>query len=96
MSTAVQCSYRIGTAVCVAGARAFLTYQIDPPKRVKIVARSRSGRWVVRWERLDRLHQFRFKSAVMENPVFHPDRPIAVDYWQQETVDQLNELAKGE
>jgi hypothetical protein len=87
----VQCNYKSGTSACRAGARAYLTHSIDMAGyRVRVVARSRSGRWVVRWESLKNLHRFRLKTLAAEDPLASSDHPIARDYWTQKVVDNLN------
>jgi hypothetical protein len=56
------------------------------------VARSRSGRWVVRWESQKRLHNFRLKTLCPDDPLYASKHPIARDRWTQEVVDNLNRL----
>jgi hypothetical protein len=90
----VQCNYRNHTSACASGSRAYLTHSIDSArKRVRVVARSRSGRWIVRWERLGLLCNFRFKTLVPEHLIRRTKSPVALDYWNQEVVDNLNRLA---
>lgn len=92
----VQCNYRADTPACRAGARAYLTHGIDAAGgRVRVVARSRSGRWVVRWEGLKRLRDFRLKTLAAEDPLAGSGLPIARDVWTQEVVDNLNRAAGG-
>jgi hypothetical protein len=87
----VQCNYKSDTSACRVGARAYLTYSIDVAGyRVQIVAKSRSGRWVVIWQDLRDLHNFRLKTLAAGDPLAAKDLPIARDYWTQEVVDNLN------
>lgn len=44
--------------------------------RVQIVARARSGRWVQRWENLEHLENFRFKTIPKEHPRYQDFRAI--------------------
>ncbi len=79
----VQCNYRVSTSICATGASAYLTYEGDC-ERVKVVARSRSGRWVTRWESLNKLHNFRLKTICPDDHLYAKDTPIAFDFWSQE------------
>jgi hypothetical protein len=90
----VQCNYKSDTSACRVGARAYLSYQIDVAGyRVLVVAKSRSGRWIVKWESLMDLHKFRVKTLVAEDPLASSKHPIARDYWSQEVVDNLNRIS---
>lgn len=51
-----------------------LAYVLDPNRgnvsnRMRLAIRSRSGRWIEKWERLDRLDNFRFKTLPPEHPL---------------------------
>jgi hypothetical protein len=87
----VQCNYRVGTSVCAAGARAYLSLVTGQAERVCILARSRSGRWVLRWESLKRLHNFRFKTLCAADPLYSR-LEIGVG-WNHQIVEDLNHLA---
>lgn len=51
-------------------------------ERIVILSRSRGGRWIMRWERIDRLTNFRTKTVVADNPVY--DRVKDSGYLQPE------------
>ncbi len=88
----VQCNLRIDTATCRTGARAYLTGSLDVVgRRARILARSRSGRWVLRWEGLSHLHNFRIKTLTAQDPLWERQE-IARNRWVQDTVDNLNRL----
>jgi hypothetical protein len=92
----VQCNYKADTSVCAKGARAYLVSFDVVGKRVRVVARSRSGRWVDRWEHQRNLHNFRLKTLAADDPLAsRTDLPIAKNEWSQEVVDNLNK-ASGE
>jgi hypothetical protein len=76
-------------------ARAYLTYETNC-ERVKVVARSRSGRWVARWEDLKKLHNFRIKTLCPHDPLYAKEKGIATDRWSQEVVDNLNHLTTND
>ena len=42
--------------------------------RIKILARSRSGRWIAKWEDMKRLSCFRFKTLPPEHPLYADER----------------------
>jgi hypothetical protein len=88
----IQCNYRVGTSDCASGARAYLTHDGDC-ERAKILARSRSGRWILHWEAIKRLHNFRLKTLCSDDPLYAKKKLIALDHWSQEVVDNLNSLA---
>lgn len=83
----VQCNYLTGTPVCAAGARAYLVGFAVP--RVRVLARSRSGRWVFRWEPQARLHNFRLKTLAADDPAFRFAGGLAAGI-SQAVVDNLN------
>lgn len=64
----IQCNYRVATSVCSKGARAYLS-TVSGDDRKQVIARSRSGRWVRRWEKRENLYNFRLKTLVADDPV---------------------------
>jgi hypothetical protein len=90
----VQCNLREPDSVFELNARAYLGCHVDAvEKRAKIVGRSRSGRWVSTWVKLSRLHSFRIKRLPPEHPQ-SGNSEIAFDYWPDEAVINISELAK--
>lgn len=66
----VQCNYAEGTKIAAKGARAYVVYP-NPGggyDRIGILVRSRGARWVEKWERADRLCNFRVKTLPPEHP----------------------------
>lgn len=67
----VACNYTVATSACSEGA---LCYVCDMAVKgsgkcdVLIHARSRSGRWIQKWERAHRLANFRIKTIPPEHP----------------------------
>ena len=60
----LTCNYRGGTSVHAAGAKAYvLRVNGGDPDRPVLLARSRSGRWVQRYEDRRRLHNFRVTTV---------------------------------
>lgn len=85
MHKAIACNYLDGTGYCATGAKAYLTGLSGiSTGRVMITTRSRGGRWIDRWERLDRLGNFRFVSPPVGKRVM--DAP------QDELTPLLNTL----
>ena len=74
---AVCCNYAVGTNVAREGAQAWLSpFTRGDPSHVRLIVRSRSGRWVCKWERLTRLKNFRAKTIVDGcAPGAHGDQP---------------------
>lgn len=68
----VACNVSFGTKVFPAGARAYvvMTNPGNGNDRVVILGRSRGGRWVKKWERRDRLSNFRTKTIPPEHPLY--------------------------
>lgn len=64
----IQCNYRVATSVCSKGARAYLS-TVSGGDRVHVIARSRSGRWVRRWQKRENLCNFRLKTLVADDPI---------------------------
>lgn len=78
----VQCNYASGTSPVAARARAYLV-RANPGggnDRIVVLARSRGGRWVERWEDIRRLENFRRKTLPPEHPM-HGDARI----WDAQT-----------
>lgn len=72
----VQCNYAEPTNIASAGARAYLVLP-NPGNghdRITILVRSRGARWVEKWERTDRLRDFRVKTLPPEHPLYSNDR----------------------
>lgn len=71
----VQCNYAEGTKIAAPGARAYLVFpnRGNGYDRIKIVVRSRGARWVEKWERADRLTNFRVKTLPPEHPMYDYD-----------------------
>jgi hypothetical protein len=78
--TVVACNYRVGTPVAAPGALAYLCQTEGSMERCQVLVRSRSGRWVLKWESLGRLHHFRTKTLPPEHPR-HADRRILCAAW---------------
>lgn len=68
---AIVCNYRAARNTARAGAKAWLGpwWTGGEIERVQVTVKSRGGRWVSQWERLDRLENFRIKTVVGEH---HP------------------------
>jgi hypothetical protein len=72
----IQCNYAEGTRIAPGGARAYLVLA-NPGNyhdRIIIKVRSRGGRWVEKWERIERLIDFRVKVLPPTHPRYHDER----------------------
>jgi hypothetical protein len=67
---AIACNYSEATATCSKGALCYVSRLWKTPgrARVRILARSRSGRWIQKWEDIRRLENFRLKTLPTEHP----------------------------
>lgn len=69
---AVVCNYREDTNTSRQGGKAYLAdyhWSGGGYERVRVVARSRGGRWILKWETAKRLTNFRSTTI----PAAHPD-----------------------
>ena len=72
----IQCNYADGTKIARAGARAYVVLP-NPGNghdRIKILVRSRNGRWVEKYEDIQRLTNFRVKALPSEHPLYSSDQ----------------------
>lgn len=68
---AIVCNYTESTKIVKAGSKAYVVHAYlggNLPERVLVIARSRGGRWVEKWESLRRLGNFRLKTLPPEHP----------------------------
>ena len=79
---AIACNYAVPTRVAGKGALCFVLNENfgNGNERIQLLVRSRGGRWVSKWERIDRLTNFRAKIVVGENPIYNR----LSDYFQPE------------
>jgi hypothetical protein len=93
----IACNYTGPTKVAAAGARAYVIPQFggNLPERVRVLVRSRGGRWVEKWESMKRLDNFRMKTIPPGHPRYDDDR-----LWPGVTVHDADvenlRLAKAE
>jgi hypothetical protein len=66
----IQCNFCEATSECSEGARAYLMQNLWGRDRVRILARSRSGRWIDKWESARRLNYFRTKTMPASHPLY--------------------------
>ncbi len=88
----VACNYGEATSVAPQGALAFVVYP-DPDgfgKRVELLVRSRSGRWVRKYEDIRRVTNFRAKTVPPEHPR-HGDKRL----WDHEAEGTAAKLAEA-
>lgn len=72
----LACNYREFTNVAAQGALAYVLLQFggNLPDRVRVLVRSRGGRWVEKWESVRRLDNPRLKTLPPEHPRHADDR----------------------
>lgn len=72
----VQCNYATSASAVAAGARAYLV-RPNPgggDDRIVVLARSRGGRWIEKWEDIRHLADFRVKTLPPEHPLYGDER----------------------
>ena len=72
----IACNYTEPTSVAAGGALAYVVPQLggNLPERVRVLVRSRSGRWVEKWEAIWRLDNFRLKTLPPDHPRYGDER----------------------
>jgi hypothetical protein len=71
----IACNYLLPTNVTFQGAKAYVV-RMNPGggnDRIVVFARSRSGRWVQKWEKIGLLSNFRFKNITPGHPRYFDD-----------------------
>lgn len=74
---AVACNYLEATNVASEGTKAFVCFHYlggNLPERIKVVARSRGGRWIEKWENTRRLGNYRIVTIPPEHPMRSVER----------------------
>ncbi len=68
----IACNYSVDTKSASSGSLAYIVMPNggNLHNRVRILSRSRSGRWIRRWERLAALTDFRRKRIPEQSPIF--------------------------
>src|SRR5438105_3945096 len=71
----IACTYLTYTSGCTRGALAYVSEAtFGEIERICVLARSRSGRWICRWESLHLLGNFRLKTLPPEHPLYADER----------------------
>jgi hypothetical protein len=73
---AIVCNYLEATNVSAVGSRAYVSWSTGGalPERVMVLARSRHGRWINKWENTRRLGNFRAVTLPPEHPRYDDER----------------------
>lgn len=69
----VACNYLVGTSAVAQGALCYAVH-VWCGERVRILARSRSGRWIEKWANFKKLGNFRLKTLPPEHPRYRDYR----------------------
>lgn len=87
----IACNYTEPVSAVAAGARAYVVPQLggNLPGRVRVLARSRGGRWIEKWEDIRRLRDFRVKTLPPEHPLYGDGR--IWDYGAPQMAARLSE-----
>lgn len=69
--TAIACNYAAGTKIARPGARCYLLWRTGGDNRkCQVLAKSRGGRWVTKWEPIVMLDHFRFVRVPEARPEY--------------------------
>lgn len=85
----IACNFIERTSECSKGALAYVIGVPGDPARIHLLARSRSGRWIDKWESLRRLDNFRFKTLPPEHPRYGDRRMFDYGGYAQKYLDWL-------
>ena len=83
----VACNYIRATKSCKDGALCFV--RAINESRVQVLARSRSGRLILKWEDIRYLGHFRLKTIPAEHPLYRDDRLQAAFFNPDDLLAQL-------
>lgn len=89
----IQCNYRVATHAIAEGARAYVVYfnAGGGHDRLKVLVRSRSGRWIETWVDRRRLADFRVKTLPPEHPMYSNGRVQSVTgHWVDGFLAEVN------
>jgi hypothetical protein len=70
---AIACNFRVPTKIVSKGALAFIKWRVGDGEAIRIVVRSRGGRWIEKYERIWRLTNFRVKTLVDSHPAWREE-----------------------
>jgi len=93
----IQCNLTRGQSTASAGARAYvvLTNPGGGSDRIVVLLRSRSGRWIEKWQDIRTLENFRVKTIPVEHQMYGNDRITGI-YDPQGTAAKLNDAHERE
>lgn len=94
----IACNYVGDVASISNGSKAYVTLLNTGSGhlRVMVIIRTRSGRWVHKWESIKRLDNFRVKTLPKEHFFYADERIIDGKGWgKYETLDELVEILEG-
>lgn len=88
----IQCNFAETTNIAPKGARAYITCSNNGNgnDRIPILVRSHGGRWVEKWERADRLTDFRLKTLPPEHPLYSRFEYAVRDDWAVSLLESLS------
>jgi hypothetical protein len=78
----IRCNHHVGTRAVAEGAAAYVvqTNVGNGNDRIKLLSRSRGGRWIEGWHATDRLENFRVKTLPPEHPLYDNDRLLDAQF----------------
>lgn len=68
------CNYGVSTSACAKGALCYVIRKFAVDESMKVLARSRSGRWIEKWDKKERFYNFRLKIIPPQHPRYNDAR----------------------
>ena len=68
------CNYGVSTSACAKSALCYIIQQSSISECFKVLARSRSGRWIMKWGNWDHFYNVRHKVIPPQHPRYNDSR----------------------
>ena len=88
----IACNLLETVSTASVGALCYVRATTGTEDRVELLIRSRSGRWISKWEPLKRVGNFRFKSLPPDHPRYDDQRLMA--YASEDALAWLQRLSQ--
>lgn len=93
----LTCNLREAISEASKGARCYVVQHNrgNASDRMELLIRSRSGRWILKWESLSRLTNFRWKPLPPEHPRYGDERLIEQQHYpgKENFAEWINKLS---
>jgi hypothetical protein len=90
----IACNLLETVSTASVGALCYVRATTGTEARVELLIRSRSGRWISKWESLKRVGNFRFNTLAPDHPRYDDERLMA--YASEDSLAWLQRLTQPE